>query len=493
MAITKKLVINSRLDKRVKYVLNENKTTSLVNSIDYAVNKEKTKDEQTIYETALNCNLKTAFEDMINTKKGFNNNDKRLGYHIIQSFKPGETTPEIAHKIGCEFAQKSFGDRYEVVIATHLDKAHLHNHIIVNSVSFVDGKKYRDSKRDLFDGIRGRSDEICKKYGLSVITPEKNNKSLTYIEWLARKNERVSWQTIIRADIDDCVKQSFSYGNFLVLMEHKGYEIKQGKHVAFRPYGKERFARGYKLGDGYSEQNIRNRIAGKDLTSELPEVKTYTAQKQNNLFPKGKIIGIKALYVHYLYLLGLLKNNKLPDRAAFVLKEDLVKFETMTKTFAFLTNRNLETVEQVENYKSKCFDTIELLSANQIRNKAKAKKNDKIYTALVNLKTLERPYRLYMEGYRAMEPEYKGYLKARDTLKKAGYKTATQIAELEKEKSEITEVISRTGSDIRHFRYEIRMCNNALVENQHIEKKLNELKPQDKIRRREIEYEPSER
>lgn len=125
MAVTKKLVINSRLDSRVNYILNEDKTTALVNSIEYAVNKDKTKDEKTLYESAINCNLKTAFKDMIDTKKAWKDADRRLGYHIIQSFKPGETTPETAHKIGCEFAKKSFGDRYEVVIATHLDRSHM--------------------------------------------------------------------------------------------------------------------------------------------------------------------------------------------------------------------------------------------------------------------------------------------------------------------------------------------------------------------------------
>ncbi len=293
MAITKKLVINSRLNRRVNYALNEEKTTGLINSLEYALNKNKTKGEQTIYESTINCNLKTAFMDMINTKKEFNNNDKRLGYHIIQSFKPAETTPEIAHKIGYEFANRCFGDRYEVVIGTHLDKSHLHNHIIVNSVSFVDGKKYRDSKKDLFYGIRGISDEICKKYGLSIVIPNKYKKSLTYIEWLARNNERVSWQTIIRADIDDCIKQAFNYGNFLVLMEHKGYEIKQGKHVAFRPYGKERFSRSYKLGDEYGEQNIRNRIEGKDLTKELTEIKTYTIKNKTTYSPKVRLLALR--------------------------------------------------------------------------------------------------------------------------------------------------------------------------------------------------------
>ncbi len=176
-----------------------------------------------------------------------------------------------------------------------------------------------------------------------------------------------------------------------------------------------------------------------------------------------------------------------------MLKEDLLKFETMTKTFVFLTDRNLATIEQVENYKAKCFETIELLKTNQIKNKAKAKKKEKIYSALVTVRMLEKPHHLFLEGYRAMEQEHTAYLKARDNLKEAGYKTVEQIDELEKEKSEISEIVSKTGNDIRHFRYEIRMCNNALAANVDIEKRLHDLKPQEKNQRREIQHEPSER
>ena len=138
-----------------------------------------------------------------------------LGYHIIQSFKPDEVTPEQAHKIGVEFAKKCFGDKYQAVIGTHLDRAHYHNHIVINSVSLIDGKKYRNDFKDYFRDIRGISDGLCKQYGLSVIKEGGDDKSLTYIEWLARKNERISWQSIIRTDIDDCIKQAFSYEIFL--------------------------------------------------------------------------------------------------------------------------------------------------------------------------------------------------------------------------------------------------------------------------------------
>ena len=432
---------------------------------------------------------------MIETKKAFNNKDRRLGYHIIQSFKPGETTPEIAHKIGCEFAENSFADRFEVIVGTHLDRAHLHNHIIVNSVSYLDGSKYRDSQSDFYDGIKKASDDVCRKYGLSVIEPSKNIKSLTYIEWLARQNQRISWHTIIRADIDDCVKLAYSFGNFQVLMEHKGYEIKQGKYISFRPYGKERFSRGYKLGEEYSQDNIRNRIEGKDLKLELSEVSNYAKRKQNSLYPRGEIKGAKALYAHYLYLMGLVKKNELSDRAAFVLKEDLLRFERMTKTYQFITDRNLDTVEQVEDYKSKCYQTIEMLKEDQMKSKNISSKKEKLYKALTIVRMLEKPHQLFLEGYKEMKKEHNEYLGALEVLNSTGYKTEQQLNELEKEKSDITEIIARNANHIRHFRYEIRMCNNALAENEQIEKKIRQVEQQREVtkHREEKQHEPSKR
>ena len=150
-------------------------------------------------------------------------------YYVIQSFKPGEVTAEQAHEIAIELAQRSFGD-YEAVIGTHIDKEHIHSHIVVNSVSVITGKKYRDTTKDLFDGIRETSDQLCREHGLSVVIPMEGKMSLTYIEWLARQGKRTSWQSLIRMDIEDCIRQAYDFGNFLVLMRLKGYEIKQGKY-----------------------------------------------------------------------------------------------------------------------------------------------------------------------------------------------------------------------------------------------------------------------
>ena len=170
MAITKIIAIRDRLDKRIDYAVNGEKTT-LDAGITYATNPEKT--EQHFFTSALNCeSCETAYAEMQATKQRFGKLGGVVGYHFIQSFAPGEVTPEQAHAIGVAFAQRLFGDRYEVVVGTHLDKAHLHNHVVVNSVSFVDGKKYHSSPGNYYFDVRGVSDALCRENDLSTIAPQ---------------------------------------------------------------------------------------------------------------------------------------------------------------------------------------------------------------------------------------------------------------------------------------------------------------------------------
>ena len=178
MAYTKILVISNRLDKCLDYVQNEEKT-ALEAAIDYAMNQVKT--ERTCYESAINCDKARAYEDMLATKQRWGKEyRKRKGYHIIQSFAPGEVTPDEAHAVGVEFAHRLLSKRYEVIVTTHLDKAHLHNHIVFNAVSFLDGRMYLDRLRDYYGkngvGIRGTSDAICREHGLSIIAPSETAK-----------------------------------------------------------------------------------------------------------------------------------------------------------------------------------------------------------------------------------------------------------------------------------------------------------------------------
>ena len=244
MAYTKLIVIHSRLDRCLDYTQDEEKT-SLETVLDYAMNRDKT--EQDCFETALNCSRETAYADMMDTKRRWGKvSRKRKGYHVIQSFAPGEVTPEQAHAIGVELAQRLLADRYEVVVSTHLNKAHLHSHIVFNSVSFVDGAMYRDRIKDLLggagEGIRGTSDAICLEYGLSIIEP--SEPSVSRAEWEAQQSGKPSFRSTVRVDIDTAIAGAYTMRSFWSELARMGYQIKrypQVTHAAVKPPGGQRF------------------------------------------------------------------------------------------------------------------------------------------------------------------------------------------------------------------------------------------------------------
>ena len=197
-----------RLDWAVKYVMNKEKTTavSLQDALDYAANRDKT--EQSCFESSYACTLETAFADMRQTKERWHKSGGVQGYHLVQSFAAGEVSPELAHQIAKELADRVLGGQYEYVIGTHLNTDHIHSHIVWNSVSCVDGKKYRSNYKSYVTEIRAVSDELCRKYKLSIIDTENSNHvAKPYAEWLAEKNNQPTWRTAIRQDVDEAIQQ----------------------------------------------------------------------------------------------------------------------------------------------------------------------------------------------------------------------------------------------------------------------------------------------
>lgn len=366
MAYTKILVIHNRLDKCVDYALDEEKTSaSLAAAIDYAFNIDKT--ETTCMETAINCGRDTAYADMMATKRrwGKAGENHVKGYHIIQSFAPGEVTPEEAHAVGVEFATKLLGDRYEVIVSTHLNKAHLHNHVVVNSVSFMDGKMYRNNFRDYFGGdgvgIRGTSDAVCRAHALSVIDP--SGKGKQYSEWEARQTGRPTARGVIRQDIDAIIDQSYTYKTFLQELRRQGYEVKSGpnvKHTAVRPPGGQKYIRLDSLGAGYTEAEIKARLAA-IRSGEAPPPTPSPAPppfqwlvpgrryhvRRGNLTRPRKLHGFRALYFKYLYLLGAIPKRRPRNRAALLLREEVIKLDRYQEQFRYLTKNHIGTAEQL--------------------------------------------------------------------------------------------------------------------------------------------------
>ncbi len=358
MAYTKILVVHNRLDKSVDYAQNEEKT-SLETAIDYALNRDKT--ERTCFETAINCDRDTVYADMMDTKRRWGKEGrKRKGYHIIQSFAPGEVTPEQAHAVGVELARRLLGDRYEVIVATHLNKEHLHSHIVFNSVSFVDGMMYRDTKKDYYQGIRGTSDAICQEYGLSIIDPESKGKQ--YSEWQAERKGKPTLRGLVRQDIDAALIRAYTMKTFWQELNRLGYAVKRGpnvKHTAVKPPGAPRFIRLDSLGDGYTEADILSRLSAARSGAAPPPPEPPPPAFQwltpgRRYRPRGglprkprKLKGLRALYFKYLYLLGAIPNRRPRRQTALVSWREVIKFDRYQEQFIYLMKNRIETMGQL--------------------------------------------------------------------------------------------------------------------------------------------------
>ena len=381
MATTSIWRVNGWLGKVVIYVENPDKTENpsffekpgisnaqmqgLSDVIEYAANQEKTQREDGVllqnFVSGVNCLPATAREEMLAVKKRFGKENGTVAYHGYQSFAPGEATPEIAHEIALKLARQLWGDKYQVLVATHLDKAnHLHSHFVINTVSFVDGIKFHRTEKDYYD-MRRASDELCREYGLSVIEEPKPGKSKHYGEWRAEQEQRPTWRGLVRSDVDEAIRQSMTERQFYDALKKKGYEIKMGKDISVRPPGKERFVRlSRNFGERYSPEGIRDQI----LRQDRPAKRGRAAEKPGSPSrPKAK--GFRALYYHYCYLLGVFPEKKPKDqnkRLHFLLREDLIKMEAITEEARLLARHHIDTAGQLSSYKDTLTARIEVVT-----------------------------------------------------------------------------------------------------------------------------------
>ena len=341
-----------RLDRAVKYVMNKEKTTavSLQDALDYAANRDKT--EQSCFESSYACTLETAFADMRQTKERWHKPGGVQAYHLVQSFAAGEVFPELAHRIAKELADRVLGGRYEYVIGTHLNTGHIHSHIVWNSVSCVDGKKYRSNYKSYVTEIRAVSDELCRKYKLSVIDTE-NSKHVAkpYVEWLAEKNGQPTWRTAIRQDVDEAIQQSLTWRQFLNALERNGYEVRMGrKYPVLRPPGKERFVRFKTLGKRYTPEAIQTRILyPRSYRPYVENPPTIQHGRLRSGKPRRKLTGLQALYYRYLYELGALPRK--PRRPSYAVRQDAYKLNQRIRQMEFLSKHNIDTLEQLETHR----------------------------------------------------------------------------------------------------------------------------------------------
>ena len=287
-------------------------------AIAYILNPEKT--DEKLLVSSYGCASETAAREFewtrkIAEQKGMNP-VRIIARHVIQSFEIGEVTPELAHEIGKQFADEILGGKYEYVLTTHIDKDHVHNHLIFNAVDFVDYHAYKSYKRIYYD-MREVSDRLCKENGLSVIPPSQN-KGMGYKEYTEAKRG-TSWKQKLKQTIDRLVITAKDYDDFLRLMQEAGYEIKTGKYISFRAEGQERFTRSKTIGENYTEERIKERIAGRT-----------PRKSQRQTTPKG------------ISLIGDIQERiRLIDSKGYEHKAKLTILKEAARTLNYLTENNL--------------------------------------------------------------------------------------------------------------------------------------------------------
>ena len=302
MAVTKIKAIRGTLSKAIAYILNPEKT------------------DEKLLVSSYGCASETAAREFewtrkIAEQKGMNP-VRIIARHVIQSFEIGEVTPELAHEIGKQFADEILGGKYEYVLTTHIDKDHVHNHLIFNAVDFVDYHAYKSYKRIYYD-MREVSDRLCKENGLSVIPPSQN-KGMGYKEYTEAKRG-TSWKQKLKQTIDRLVITAKDYDDFLRLMQEAGYEIKTGKYISFRAEGQERFTRSKTIGENYTEERIKERIAGRT-----------PRRSQRQTTPKG------------ISLIGDIQERiRLIDSKGYEYKAKLTILKEAARTLNYLTENNL--------------------------------------------------------------------------------------------------------------------------------------------------------
>ena len=315
----------------------------MANVLDYAAKGIKT--EQKKYVSGINCSPEYARDQMMLTKTHYHKKGGILLWHGYQSFKPREVTPEEAHKIGLELAQKLWGDDYEVLVCTHLDTSHIHNHFVVNSVSWRTGKKLDVRWRDM----ARESDRLCRQYDKSIVENPKV-KGKHYAEYQAEQEGRPTWTTAIKQDIDESIQQSRNMQEFLKNLKKRGYTIKAGaKYFTLKPPGKERFVRiDRRLGEAYSLIGIENQIEEnvKSGRYRMPEEKATRRVYASR--PRYTITGYKALYIRYCYMLGVFPGKHITSsQVNYLYREDLTRMHKIRKETQFICSNKIETLQDL--------------------------------------------------------------------------------------------------------------------------------------------------
>ena len=373
MATTGIWKIEKRLDHVLDYTMNVEKTLNAeYGKLDYQefhklqeYESYDYKTEKECYVSGINCLPETAYEDMLFTKKQYHKEKGILGFHAFQSFKGWEVTPDMAHLIGMKLAEEMWGDRFEVVVSTHINTDNIHNHFVINSVSFKDGKKYYDN-RENYAKLRHISDSLCQEYGLNVLKEKKcKGSGINYDNYYKGYVAKTNYHTLAKQDLDRAIAMAYSYRDFENIMIKMGYELtnRYGKlSIRRSPYKKNiRIERSF--GSNYSISEIEKRIET-ETAPRVPFIEALNPNKKIQIFEEHKKLkrkGIYGLYKYYCYILKVYPRHYPNKILPASIRVDVQKMNDISNQTRLLVSNKIETYEQFLFYKNNLHDEVRKL------------------------------------------------------------------------------------------------------------------------------------
>ncbi|WP_130868934.1 relaxase/mobilization nuclease domain-containing protein [Intestinimonas massiliensis (ex Afouda et al. 2020)] len=440
MAITKILARKGRLDVGIRYVLNGDKT------------------QEQVLTARLNCEPGREARQMLETKRDYGKEGGVQYYHIIQSFRPGEITPELALEIAKAFASEHLPG-CQTVIGVHVDRSHVHAHILFNSVNADTGEKYHSNARSYYRQIRAISDRLCREHGLSVIMQGAPSRAVSYIEWLRQSRDQATFRSMLETDLREAIQDANDLGHFFLLMEHKGYEIRHGNRLGFRLRGQERFMIPGRKEPLFTEEGIRAAIQGNLSAIEAgrrPAVLPRPAYHPYTPHPKYK--GFLALYVHYLYLLGKIGQRQYPPRMTSRLRQEVIKAERYRAQFAFLRENNITGPDDMTAFLTRTEEALARLTKQRTILNVRKKKRRTLYAALADVEALAPARALYEDGLSGMEGEFAQYMEAVAVLEQCGIPRERLMAE----KARLYQRLAELNRQLRQERTKLALCREIL-------------------------------
>ena len=460
MAVTKILARNGGLKQAIEYVLNGDKT------------------QEQVLTAHLNCDPGFEYQQMIDTKRELGKLNGRQCYHIIQSFVPGEITPELALQIATEFAAEYLAG-YQVVIGTHTDRHHIHSHILFNSVNDATGEKYHCSKSEYFQQIRAVSDRLCREHGLSVIMQGDGQKSTSYIEWLRQSKGQPTYRSTLEADLKTSIDDANSIGDFFRLMERKGYEIKHGNRLGFRLRGQAHFMYPERKNPQYSDEGIRATIEGNMDAIFMGKHLAVVHREPYKPYKKHpKYTGFLALYYHYLYILGKIEKRQYPPRVTGKMRQEIMRFEQLRAQFQFLNEHGISTEADMTAFVEKAEAQIKALTKQRTILNVQKKKCQHLFQALTDEEVLAPAKRLYDQGHSGMDAEAQQYMNAVTLLDSCGESREV----LSQQQAELYTKLADLNRELRQVRKQIKMCEEIQAQAAAMQENIREIETPERQR-----------